>query len=275
MAKTPKSDEPCYTKKSKNGKAYTTCEGAQKKRAKQRAGKKLSKEENAQKAGLKVQKLQIKRNAKRPIKGRIETGPLNPGKITSVSFPKAKAKPKERIIDVSFNEKKDQDKDKELPISKVGEYINKIKPEYSITAKDIPAKATAIFITGGEYGELSFHDIEGEHVLTTDGKRAIYPSAPKETGTYIQRAKKVFESHKKYFRKNHFAQVQIQGMRAETLNWDGYNLYEKELFSSGKKIGTYKNEKDLEIWRDYGIASAFTKYDPLELKSGAKGLKLN
>ena len=91
MAKTPKSDEPCYTKKSKNGKAYTTCEGAQKKRAKQRAGKKRSPEENAQKAGLKVQKLQIKRNAKRPITGRIETGPLNPGKITSVSFPKAKA----------------------------------------------------------------------------------------------------------------------------------------------------------------------------------------
>ena len=91
MAKTPKSDEPCYTKKSKSGKAYTTCEGAQKKRAKQRAGKKRSPEENAQKAGLKVQKLQIKRNAKRPIKGRIETGPLNPGKITSVSFPKPKA----------------------------------------------------------------------------------------------------------------------------------------------------------------------------------------
>ena len=87
MPKTPKSDEPCYTKKSKNGKAYTTCEGAQKKRAKQRAGKKRSKEENAQKAGLKLQKLQIKRNAKRPIKGRIETGPLNPGKITSVAFP--------------------------------------------------------------------------------------------------------------------------------------------------------------------------------------------
>ena len=87
MPKTPKSDEPCYTKKSKNGKAYTTCEGAQKKRQKQRAGKKRSKEENAQKAGLKLQKLQIKRNAKRPIKGRIETGPLNPGKITSVAFP--------------------------------------------------------------------------------------------------------------------------------------------------------------------------------------------
>ena len=88
MPKTPKSDEPCYTRKGKGGKSYTTCEGAQKKRAKQRKGRKRSPEENEQRAFLKLQKLKIAKQAKRPITGRIQTGPLNPGAVTSVSFPK-------------------------------------------------------------------------------------------------------------------------------------------------------------------------------------------
>lgn len=95
---------------------------------------------------------------------------------------------------------------------------------------------------------------------------------PNKIMSYRAKAKRVFESHKRHFGHNHYAQVEVKGVG--TLNWDGYNLYEKELFSRGDKIGTYQNEKDLKEWEDYGIAQAFTKYDPLELSRDAPGLKL-
>jgi len=91
--------------------------------------------------------------------------------------------------------------------------------------------------------------------------------------SYQTRAKRVFEDHKRYFGKPHYAQVEVSGYG--TLNWDGYNLYEKGLVSRADKVGTYENDKNLEIWRDFGIAQAFTKFDPLELSRSAKGLKLN
>ena len=90
--------------------------------------------------------------------------------------------------------------------------------------------------------------------------------------SYVERAKDVFESHKRHFGHDHYALVEISGYGS--VNWDGYNLYERELFGRGKKIGTYQNEKNLQEWKDYGRAQAFTKYDPLELKRKAKGLKL-
>jgi len=91
--------------------------------------------------------------------------------------------------------------------------------------------------------------------------------------SYQTRAKRIFEDHKRYFGKPHYAQVEVSGYG--TLNWDGYNLYEKGLVSRADKVGTYENDKNLEIWRDFGIAQAFTKFDPLELSRSAKGLKLN
>ena len=91
--------------------------------------------------------------------------------------------------------------------------------------------------------------------------------------SYQTRAKRVFEDHKRYFGKPHYAQVEVSGYG--TLNWDGYNLYEKGLTSRGDKVGTYQNDKNLDIWRDFGTAQAFTKFDPLELSRSAKGLKLN
>jgi len=91
--------------------------------------------------------------------------------------------------------------------------------------------------------------------------------------SYQTRAKRVFEDHKRYFGKPHYAQVEVSGYG--TLNWDGYNLYEKGLVSRADKVGTYENDKNLEIWRDFGTAQAFTKFDPLELSRSAKGLKLN
>ena len=91
----------------------------------------------------------------------------------------------------------------------------------------------------------------------------IYPG-------YQERAKEVFEGHKKFFGKDHYAQVEIAGLG--TVNWDGYNIYEKGLFGKGQWMGTYKNEKHLDEWN--GDSLAFTKYDPLELTIRAKGLKL-
>ena len=92
------------------------------------------------------------------------------------------------------------------------------------------------------------------------------------SGSYQERAKQVFERHRRYFNKDHYAQVEIAGVG--TVNWDGYKLYEKGLFSKGSYMGTYENEKDLKEWSDFGIGQAFTKYDPLELDIRAKGLNL-
>ena len=110
-------------------------------------------------------------------------------------------------------------------------------------------------------------------------RKRIYDESqrPKRTNAdyAIQFAKnEVIYDLLKKFTKNHFAQVEIQGYG--TVNWDGYNLYERGLFraETWSKLGTYTNEKDLDEWRDYGIAQAFTKYDPLELKRDAPGLKL-
>jgi len=90
--------------------------------------------------------------------------------------------------------------------------------------------------------------------------------------TYEEEAKQVFQKFKGIFGHDHFAQVEISGYG--TLNWDGYNLYDKELFGRGKKVGTYENKKHLKEWNDYGEAFAFTKYDPLELTRKSPGLKL-
>ena len=95
---------------------------------------------------------------------------------------------------------------------------------------------------------------------------------PNKIMSYRTRAKRVFESHKRHFGKPHYARVDISGYG--NANWDGYNLYEMGMLRAGDKIGTYQNEKDLKEWEDYGIAQAFTKYDPLELSRDAKGLKL-
>ena len=92
------------------------------------------------------------------------------------------------------------------------------------------------------------------------------------TQKYQNEARRVFNNHKSFFGKDHYARVEIQGYG--DANWDGYNLYAMGLSRAGNKIGTYQNEKDLEEWKDYGRAQAFTKYDPLELKRGAKGLKM-
>lgn len=91
--------------------------------------------------------------------------------------------------------------------------------------------------------------------------------------TYQQRAKEIFENFKRDFGgREHYAQVQVEGYH--DLNWDGYNLYKKDLHSRGDKVGTYQNEAHLEEWRDYGHAQAFTKWEPLKLDRDAKGLKL-
>jgi hypothetical protein len=94
-------------------------------------------------------------------------------------------------------------------------------------------------------------------------KKIVYP-------TYQERAKEIFEAHKKFFGKDHYALVEIAGIG--TVNWDGYTLYERGAFSRGDKIGTYKNEKDLDEWD--GDSLAFSKYEPLELNQNAKGLRL-
>jgi len=104
-------------------------------------------------------------------------------------------------------------------------------------------------------------------------KKAKVKQSKLKMMSYQTRAKRVFEDHKRYFGKPHYAQVEVSGYG--TLNWDGYNLYEKGLFSRADKVGTYENDKNLEIWRDFGTAQAFTKFDPLELSRSAKGLKLN
>ena len=87
MAKTPKSDTPCYTKKSKSGGTYTTCEGAQKRRKRKKVGKNETPEQNEQKAFLKLQSKKISQGFQGNYTGRINTGPLNPGLVSSVSFP--------------------------------------------------------------------------------------------------------------------------------------------------------------------------------------------
>ena len=99
-----KSYEPCYTKTNKSGGSYTTCEGAQKKRKarenlkkggakppmvkkKKKVGKNETPEQNEQKAFLKLQRLKMSQGFKGNYTGRINTGPLNPGLVSSVSFP--------------------------------------------------------------------------------------------------------------------------------------------------------------------------------------------
>lgn len=91
--------------------------------------------------------------------------------------------------------------------------------------------------------------------------------------SYQQSAKGVFDLHKRAFGHDHYAQVFIRGYG--NLNWDGYNLYDKELFGRGKKVGTYENKARLSEWARFGAAQAFTKHDPLELRQSAKGLKLS
>jgi hypothetical protein len=105
-----------------------------------------------------------------------------------------------------------------------------------------------------------------DEIKRSEGAKNLSKKRP----TYQERAKKVFEEHKKFFGKDHYAQVEIAGIG--TVNWDGYTLYEKGLFSRADKIGTYKNEKHLDEWN--GDSVAFSKYEPLELNQNAKGLRL-
>ena len=101
-----KSYEPCYTKTTKGGGKYTTCEGAQKKRKarsklkkggdappmvkkkgkgkpppkkkKKKVGVDETPEENSQKAFLKLQSKKISQGFSGNNTGRINTGTLNP-----------------------------------------------------------------------------------------------------------------------------------------------------------------------------------------------------
>ena len=116
-------------------------------------------------------------------------------------------------------------------------------------------------------GQATFDALLG---MGADVSRGISAAVEK---SYQRRAKEVFENFKKDFGgREHYAHVQVGGYH--DLNWDGYNLYKKDLFKRGKKVGTYENEAHLEEWRDYGYAQAFTQWDPLELSSNAKGLNL-
>ena len=89
--KKSKKDDPCYTKTSKSGKTYVTCEGAQKAKAKAKDKKPIP--PNSVRAKSR-RAAQARKLTTRPTgAGRIETGTLNKGKI--IKETKAKAPVKE------------------------------------------------------------------------------------------------------------------------------------------------------------------------------------
>jgi len=91
-----KAYEPCYTRTNKGGGTYVTCEGSQKGSSTKKAKSKISEKD---KAGVLARRKAREEKAKKkssaiggsPPKGtKVKVGKLNPGKITTTTFPKKK-----------------------------------------------------------------------------------------------------------------------------------------------------------------------------------------